>query len=64
MYVKVEMERLRYIRHNQRRSRADDYVHLRDANPAGVGRCTILPSSFSGSPRYMKEKNARCRELS
>ena len=60
MYIKVETERLRYIRLNQRRLRANDYVYLRDAmrndaNPADVGRCTILPSSFSSSPRYMNE---------
>ena len=61
MYVKVETERLKYIRLNQKRLRADDYVHLRDAmrndeNPENVGRSIILPSSFTGSPRYMKEK--------
>ena len=61
MYVKVESERLRYVRFNQARLRADDYIHLRDAmrndaDPTEIGRRVILPSSFTGGPRYMKEK--------
>ena len=61
MYVKIETERLKYIRFNQKRLRAENYVHLCDAmrndqNPATVGQSIILPSSFTGSPRYMKEK--------
>ena len=61
MYVKIETERLKYIRFNQKRLRAENYVHLcdvmrNDQNPATVGQSIILPSSFTGSPRYMKEK--------
>ena len=61
MYVKVESERLRYGRFNQARLRADDYTHLRDAmrndaDPTEIGRRVIFPSSFTGGPRYMKEK--------
>ncbi|GBP42624.1 ATP-dependent DNA helicase pif1 [Eumeta japonica] len=56
-----ETERLIYIRTNQTRLRAEDYVHLRDAmqqdnNVENVGRLVILPSSFIGGPRYMHER--------
>lgn len=44
--------------------RADEYIHLRDAivndqciNASNIGQYVILPSSFTGSPRYMNEKN-------
>lgn len=30
-YAKIETERLNYIRHNQAKLRADNYIHLRDA---------------------------------
>ena len=61
MYAKVESERLLYIRLNQKQLRVDNYIHLRDAlsegnNAANMGQLTILPSSFTGGPRYMMEK--------
>ncbi|XP_045511060.1 uncharacterized protein LOC123705982 [Colias croceus] len=61
MYAKIETERLIYIRTNQTRLRAEDYVHLRDAmqqdnNVENMGRLVILPSSFIGGPRYMHER--------
>lgn len=61
MYAKIETERLVYIRTNQRRLRAEEYVHLRDAmlqdsNTENLGRLVILPSSFTGGPRYMQER--------
>lgn len=31
MYAKIETEHLQYIRHNQVKLRADNYIHLRDA---------------------------------
>ncbi|XP_068992255.1 uncharacterized protein [Neodiprion pinetum] len=31
MYVKIESERLRYLRFNQEKLRAEEYIHLRDA---------------------------------
>lgn len=60
MYVKIETERLNYIRFNQSKLRSDDYVHLRDAinadeNPNTIGRFTILPATYVGSPRHMHE---------
>ena len=60
-YCKVEAERLRYILLNQTKLRVENYAHLRDAinndqNPNEVGALTILPSSFTGGPRYMVER--------
>ncbi|CAH2098234.1 unnamed protein product [Euphydryas editha] len=61
MYAKIETECLVYIRTNQVRLRAEEYVHLRDAmqsdnNVENLGRLVILPSNFTGSPRYMHER--------
>lgn len=60
MYVKVETERLNYIRFNQSKLRSDEYIHLRDAiategAAASIGRLTILPATYVGSPRHMHE---------
>lgn len=59
-YVKIETERLNYIRFNQSKLRSDDYIHLRDAinaeeNANDIGRLTILPATYVGSPRHMHE---------
>ena len=60
MYAKIESERLLFIRLNQTKLRSEQYIHLRDAvvndgNTTNVGRLTILPSSYAGSPRHMHE---------
>ncbi|CAB3242530.1 unnamed protein product [Arctia plantaginis] len=59
MYVKVETERLAFIRFNQAKLRSEDYIHLRaihsDGDVQNIGRLTILPSSYIGSPRHMHE---------
>ena len=60
MYAKIESERLLFIRLNQKKLRVDDYIHLRDAvandgNVADVGKMTILPATFTGSPRHLHE---------
>ncbi|XP_031333941.1 uncharacterized protein LOC116163953 [Photinus pyralis] len=60
MYAKIETERLLFIRLNQRQLRSEEYIHLRDAintdgNANNVGRITILPSTYTGSPRHMHE---------
>ena len=49
MYVKVETERLNFIRFNQSKLRSEEYIHLRDAiategDATNVGRLTILPA--------------------
>lgn len=59
-YVKIEKDRIEFIKENQRKIRAETYSGLVDymntaaqnADPR-VGRIVILPSSFSGSPRNM-----------
>ncbi|XP_055307038.1 uncharacterized protein LOC129571291, partial [Sitodiplosis mosellana] len=60
MYAKIETERLNFLRFNQAKLRSEEYIHLRDAvvndgNVNDVGRLTILPSSYVGSPRHMHE---------
>lgn len=64
MYAKVESERLRFIRFNQSKLRAEEYVHLRDAinsnvdanlNANSIGTMCILPATHIGSPRHMQE---------
>ncbi|XP_049316467.1 uncharacterized protein LOC125779283 isoform X2 [Bactrocera dorsalis] len=60
MYVKVETERLNYMRYNQSKLRSEEYIHLRDAmigdaDITDIGRLYILPSTYIGSPRHMHE---------
>ncbi|XP_037049075.1 uncharacterized protein LOC119083457, partial [Bradysia coprophila] len=62
-YLQVEAHNLEYIRHNQNKLRAELYQGLADyverqATEANVraGRPIILPSSFQGSPRNMRER--------
>jgi len=57
MYAKIESERLLFIRNNQSKLRAEDYIHLRDAieidgHVNDIGQLFILPSSFTGGPRW------------
>ena len=62
MYAKIETERLSYIKNNQAQLRADSYIHLRDAvgrqdaDAGQLGQMVVLPSSFTGGPRYMHER--------
>ncbi|KAL4090226.1 hypothetical protein QTP88_025121 [Uroleucon formosanum] len=60
MFVKIETERLTFIRLNQTKLRSKEYIHLRDAintdgNAQNVGRMTILPAIYIESPRNMHE---------
>ncbi|XP_073532421.1 uncharacterized protein [Phyllobates terribilis] len=60
MYAKIESERLLYIRLNQKKLRAEEYIHLRDAvandaDPKELGKMVILLSTVTGSPRHMHE---------
>ena len=59
-YVDIETERLNFIRFNQKRFRVEMYKGLVDAylqkcDLKDIGKLYILPSSFVGGPRYMKE---------
>ncbi len=57
-YAKIEQNRLNYLRQNQSELRTEFYQGAIDAMHAGdntdnIGRRIILPSTFSGGPRYM-----------
>ncbi|KAF8791836.1 hypothetical protein HNY73_003507 [Argiope bruennichi] len=61
MYAKIETERLRFIRLNQKKLRVEDYIYLKDAinnddNIKQIGKSIILPSTFTGSPRCMHKR--------
>ncbi|XP_074108441.1 uncharacterized protein LOC141533449 [Cotesia typhae] len=62
MYTKIETERLNWIRNNQTKLRSEEYIHLKDAMVkrdgqfSELGRMVVLPSSFTGGPRYMHER--------
>ncbi|XP_073296895.1 uncharacterized protein [Primulina huaijiensis] len=65
-YVKIETQRLRWIRSNQRDIRSELYQGLQDClhggenNAGNVGTRIVWPSSFGGSPRdmYQRYQNA------
>ncbi|XP_050059745.1 uncharacterized protein LOC126551035 [Aphis gossypii] len=62
MYAKIETERLNFIRNHQNKLRADKYIHLKDTvgrqdvDADQLGKLVILPSYFTGGPRYMHER--------
>lgn len=61
-YTAIEQERLQWAINNQEQLRADLYNNVFDAVGRGetegqkIGQRIILPSSFTGGPRYMIEK--------
>lgn len=60
-YAKIEADRLRFIRHNQKKLWADKYKGVLDAvandsNTNNVGQRVILPSTFNGGPRNMQQR--------
>ncbi|XP_018787701.1 PREDICTED: uncharacterized protein LOC108968244 [Bactrocera latifrons] len=57
----IETERLTYIRLNQQQLRSEEDIHLRDAdgNVNNVGRMTILPATYIGSPRKCSKRYPR-----
>ena len=63
MYAKIEFNRLKYLRYNQSQLHADLYQGLADAVESSdgqvdgslLGKKVILPSSFTGSPRYQHQ---------
>ena len=60
-YTCIEALRLMWVKNNQEKLRIELYNGLKDAvmrgdtTPASVGKRFFLPSSFTGSPRYMIE---------
>ena len=61
-YCKIETERLQFLRHEQTSLRANCCQDLQDAildgdgDPSNVGCRIVLPSTFTGGPRYMHER--------
>ncbi|XP_065832990.1 uncharacterized protein [Oscarella lobularis] len=61
VFAKIETDRLNLLRTKQEQCRAASYTALRDAvetdgDASNVGQLVVLPSSFTGGPRYMHEK--------
>ena len=68
VYVQIEGDRLSYLRRNQHQIRSELYHGLQDAlhetdherpifgNQVGITQQTILPSSFTGSPRDQQQR--------
>lgn len=60
-YTTIEQERMNFYQYNQTKLRADLYNNVCDAIDQGdsdsktLGKRIILPSSFTGGPRYMAE---------
>ena len=61
-YVKIEKDRITYLKDHQKEIKADTYQGLHDylqnsANDINgqIGKTIILPSTFIGSPRYMQQ---------
>ncbi|XP_071688317.1 uncharacterized protein [Rutidosis leptorrhynchoides] len=60
-YTMVENTRLNYLRNNQKKLRCEQVSSLYDALESGeynvsvMGTRIILPSSYTGGPRYMKQ---------
>ena len=61
VYTMIESERLFYVRFQQSKLRCETYTNLQTLNQNGptdlakVGTPVILPSSFTGGARYMRE---------
>ena len=58
MYSKIELQRLLFIKYNQKKLRSELYGNLQDFAKNNVkldtvGKRIVLPSSFQGSPRHM-----------
>jgi hypothetical protein len=61
-YLKIEANRLNWIKNNQKELMADSYKGVQDfvrnhanLSNSSIGRVTILPSSFTGGPRHMQQ---------
>jgi hypothetical protein len=61
IFCKMEGLRLKFLRDHQRELRADCYAAVKQAalqgqtDPSKIGRHVILPATFPGSERYIKE---------
>ena len=63
-YCKIESSNLRFLLHEQRALRADNYANLHDnlvandGDPRNVGQRIVLPATFTGGPRWMHARQA------
>ena len=60
-YAQIEQNRLNYLRRNQTQLRADLYQGVVDAIADGrdltnIGTRVILPTTFTGGPREMRQQ--------
>ncbi|XP_035840209.1 uncharacterized protein LOC110909633 [Helianthus annuus] len=72
-YAAIEEQRLRWMRNNQNELRVELYHNVCDAvtrgdtNAEAIGQRIVLPSTFTGSPRYMiqnyQDAMALCRSF-
>uniref|UniRef100_A0A0D2ZZZ6 Helitron helicase-like domain-containing protein n=2 Tax=Brassica TaxID=3705 RepID=A0A0D2ZZZ6_BRAOL len=59
-YTTIESNRLRYLKLNQSSLRSDSFDSIKESENAGrtnmneQGTEFVLPASFTGGPRYMK----------
>ena len=67
MYLKIEAERLSYLNHNQDKLRRENYTTFREVigDAGGIhdeaeqvrrGTLVVLPPSFIGGDRWMRQK--------
>ena len=59
-YAKIDTERLGFIRNHQEKLRIDTYpraMHATDGDLNNIGKKVVLPSSYTGGPRYMWKKS-------
>ena len=61
-YVKIEKDRIMFSKNNQHKLRVESYTGLynylnktAEDNNYSLGKVTVLPSSFTGSPRNMQQ---------
>ena len=61
-YVKIEGQRLSFVRNNQNKLRSEQYdvlhehvINLGNDHNVRPGRVVVLPSTYVGSPRALKE---------
>ena len=58
-FAKIDTERLGFIKNHQEKLRIDTYtraIHATDGDLNNIGKKVVLPSSYTGGPRYMWKK--------
>jgi hypothetical protein len=62
IFGSIDQDRLQWIQQNQKKIRCDVYKSLHEVinhngnpHPRDIGKASILPSSYTGGPRYMQQ---------